>query len=72
VGRAYADLAKKFRAEAKNAGDDKVKAAAVKAASALDDLSADMHSLAAGNVKVPNTQALQSSFVELQKACGNV
>jgi hypothetical protein len=71
VGQAYSDLAKKFRSQATNAGDDKVKSAAAKAATALDGLSADMRSLAAGNVKVPNTQALQSSFAELQKACGN-
>jgi hypothetical protein len=72
VGQAYSDLAKKFRDESKNIGDDKVKSAAAKASTALDGLSADMRSMAAGNVKVPNTQALQSSFAELQKACGNI
>jgi hypothetical protein len=70
VAQAYSDMAKKFRDESKNVGDDKVKSAATKAATALDGLSADMRSLAAGNVKVPNTQALQSSFAELRKACG--
>lgn len=72
VAQAYSDLARKFRDESKNAVDDKVKSAAAKASTALDGLSADMRSLAAGNVKIPNTQALQSSFAELQKACGNV
>jgi hypothetical protein len=71
VGQAYADLADKFREESKGLGDDKVRTAAAKASTALDGLSADMRSLAAGNVKVPNTQALQSSFAELQNACGN-
>jgi hypothetical protein len=69
VAQAYADLARKFRAESKNAGDDKVESASSKASTALDGLSADMRSLAAGNVKIPNTQELQSSFAELQRAC---
>jgi hypothetical protein len=69
VAQAYSDLARKFRAESKNAGDGKVKSAATKASTALDGLSADMRSLAAGNVKIPNTQELQSSFAELQRAC---
>jgi hypothetical protein len=71
VAQAYSDMAQKFRDESNRAGDDKVKSAAVKAATALDGLAADMRSLAAGNVKAPNNQALQSSFAELRNACGN-
>jgi hypothetical protein len=69
--KTYSDGAAKIREEAKDAGGD-VKAAAEKAAGAMETLGKEVGALSTSNSttpQIPDTTALTQAGADLQKAC---
>ncbi|GAA0365382.1 hypothetical protein NE235_36930 [Actinoallomurus spadix] len=70
LAQTYTNAAAKMRQQGKDSGDGGVKKAADHAASAMEQLAADMKQTAAGSPKMPDSTPLINAGKELKQACG--